>query len=285
LGKAQGAYFPGANDNASGTATILYLADYFAKNPVKKSIIFACFAGEELGMLGSNNFAKTFPKLLDKVEYVINFDMVGRYDQGGLCLIGTETSKILKKTVTEISTKNRITVNASAPIFLVGSDHYVFYKKNIPILCFNTGEDKRNYHRPRDLADSIDYKGLEIVADFAKQVVEKLGNNPNKPNFKKIDQKKSQTNNSDFIEMMLANTRKFGFLIHMSFEYGDEIEITKTTPKGDEAGLLIGDRVIKINGKSFSCTMDVLDFVKTEKEKPYKVTVIRDEKEIVFDVY
>jgi hypothetical protein len=280
LGKTKGVYFPGANDNASGTATVLFLADYFAKNPVKRSVIFVCFAGEELGLLGSAHFIKTFPQPIQNINYVINFDMVGRYAQGGLCIMGKESSPLLEKTVKKISSKEKIKSNNPSSLFFSGSDHYGFYKKNIPFLCFYTGEDKNNYHRPRDLADSIDYKGMETVANFAKQVIKELGDDSNKPKFKKIDQKKEKVDYSEMIQMALANTRKFGFLIDISSECGNEVEITKTTAKGDNAGLLKGDKVVKINGKSFTCTKDLLDLVKTEIETPVIITIIRDGKEI-----
>jgi hypothetical protein len=285
LGQAKAVYFPGANDNASGTAAVLFLADYFAKNPVKKSLIFACFAGEELGMLGSNDFIKTYPKLLQKIQYVVNFDMIGRYEQGGLCVMGKETSSILEKTVKQISSKEKIDIKNSSPIFLSGSDHYGFYKKDIPFLCFNTGDDKGSYHRPKDRADSVDYKGMKMVANFAKQVIEELGDNPNKPKFKKIDSNKEKVDYSEMIKRTLANTRRFGFLINISYEYGNEVDIKETTPKGDKAGLLIDDKVIKINGKSFSCTADLLDLVQTENESPVTLTIIRDGKKIEVDVY
>jgi hypothetical protein len=278
-------YFPGANDNASGTAAVLFLADYFAKNQAKKSLIFACFAGEELGLLGSNNFIKTYPELLPKIQYVVNFDMIGRYEQGGLCIMGKETSPTLEKTVKQISSKEKIDIKNSSFLFLSGSDHYGFYKKNIPFLCFNTGDDKGSYHRPKDRADSIDYKGMELVAGFAKQVIEILGNDSNKPKFKKIESGKEKVDYSEFIERYLANTNKFGFSINVSYEYGNDVDIRKTTSKGDEAGLLTGDKVIKINGKSFSCTADLLDLVKTEKESPVTITVIRDGEEKEIEVY
>ncbi|MCL2289473.1 MAG: M28 family peptidase [Bacteroidetes bacterium] len=190
LGKKENEYFPGANDNASGTAMVLYLANYFAKNPTKRSIIFACFAGEELGFLGSSSFIKVFPEPLDQIQYVINFDMVGRYDEGGLCVIGESTSKILKETVQKISEKEQIRTKKSSFIFFFGSDHFVFYQQKIPFLCFNTGGDKKNYHTPKDDVDSIDFEGMKIVATFGKQVIEELGNSSKKSDFKKMDSKK-----------------------------------------------------------------------------------------------
>jgi len=285
LGTTQGAYFPGANDNASGTATVLYLANHFAQNPIKKSIIFACFAGEESGMLGSNHFITASPELLQKINYVVNFDMVGRYDQGGLCLIGEESSNVLKQTVKKLSKRERVGIKGSASLFLQGSDHYVFYKKNIPFLCFNTGTDRGNYHRPKDHADSIDYKGMKIVADFAKQVIEELGSNSKKPKFKKIGQKKAEIDNSEILDIIFANPNKFGFVYNFGIDCGNEITIFKTTPKGAEAGLLAGDKVIKINGKTFSCMMDFFDIAKTEKEKPYRISILRNGEEMEILVY
>jgi len=280
LGKAKNVYFPGANDNASGTATVLYLADYFAKNPTKRSLIFACFAGEELGFLGSTHFIKACQESLPKIKYVINFDMVGRYDQGGLSLMGEQSSKILEKTVRKISGTEEISMIPSSRQFFSGSDHFVFYKKNIPFLCFNTGDDKGNYHRPRDMADSIDFKGMEMIAGFAKQVIMELGNDSKEPKFKKIDAKKATMDEDTFKEMLVMNPGKFGFHFNFMEECGNEIVVSKTTKTGDAAGLLVGDKVIKINGKTFTCSMDFIELCKTERVKPYKITIIRDGEEM-----
>jgi putative aminopeptidase FrvX len=181
--------YPGANDNASGTATVLFLADYFAKNPVKKSIIFACFAGEEMGLVGSRFFVDILPELLPKIQCVINFDMVGRYDLGGLRILGEGFSKLLKETVKNISEKGEFKTKKSALPFMA-SDQYTFYKKKISFLCFNTGNDLKNYHKSSDDADKIDFKGIEMVANFAAQIVQELGNNPKKPVLKRMENKK-----------------------------------------------------------------------------------------------
>jgi hypothetical protein len=284
LGKAKGVYFPGANDNASGTAMVLRLADYFAKNPTKRSIIFACFAGEEIGFLGSSSFVKKFPESLTHIKYVINFDMVGRYDHGGLSVMGEQTSKILEKTVQKISKQERINMLPSTFQFFTGSDHYVFYQKNIPFLCFNTGDDKGNYHRPQDRADSIDFRGMERIATFAKQVIAELANSDKEPKFKKIEQGKPTIDRETMKQMLLTNPNKFGFTYNFAEECGNEIVIHKTTKAGDEAGLLVGDRVIKINGKGFTCSMDFFELARTEKVRPFKITIIRDSVEMVIEV-
>jgi len=116
--------------------------------------------------------------------------MVGRYDEGGLCVVGEGTSKILKETVRKTSEKDGITAKNTFPLFFSRSDHIVFYRKKIPFLCFNTGTDKKNYHSHRDDLDNVDFKGMETVAAFVKQVVEELGNVSKKSDFKKRDSKK-----------------------------------------------------------------------------------------------
>jgi hypothetical protein len=284
LGKVKGVYFPGANDNASGTAMVLHLANYFAKNPTKRSLIFACFAGEEIGFLGSTHFVKTFPEPLTNIKYMINFDMVGRYNAGRLSIIGEQSSKILEKTIRKISGKEKMNMTPPSLQFFSGSDHYVFYQKNIPFLCFNTGDDTKNYHRPRDEADSIDFKGMETIAVFAKKVITELGNDFKEPNFKKIDQSKLNTNKAAMAQMLLTNPNKFGFIYNFAEECGNEIVIRNTTKAGDEAGLLVGDKVIKINGKEFTCSMDFFELARTEKVRPFKITIIRDGVEMVIDV-
>lgn len=284
LGKANDVYFAGANDNASGVASVLYLAEYFAKNPTKRSLIFACFAGEESGLWGSTYFVKNFPETLQQIAYMVNFDMVGRYDQEGICIIGETSAKLLSKSVNKVSKKQKLILNESPQIFFSGSDHYPFYQKNIPVICFNTGKDNKNYHRPADRADSIDYKGIEIVADVAKNLIIDLGAQSKMPVFQKIVPSKKVTMRIEDLIIFFAKPEKFGFVSNTDEEFGNIITIEELTEKGIAAGLQIGDIVIKINGKNFTCALDLQELAYTEKKPPFRITVIRGDDELTIDV-
>jgi metal-dependent amidase/aminoacylase/carboxypeptidase family protein len=114
--------------------------------------------------------------------------MVGRCDKGGIRILGGSFSKLLKETVKKVSEKEQIKTKKSGLPFMA-SDQYTFYKKKIPFLCFNTGNDLKNYHKISDDADKIDFKGMEMVANFAAQIVQELGNDPKKPALKTANKK------------------------------------------------------------------------------------------------
>jgi aminopeptidase YwaD len=145
---------PGANDNASGTATVLAIARQFAKTPMAEKIWFMAFDGEEDGLQGSRFFVNSVqPAFLEKLKGMLNFDMVGVNDQ--LAIDGSNTLKEFAKTPGQ-----------NARSYLMGSsDHASFKTKNVPILFFYRGMEP-NYHKPTDkLASS------PLIEDTQKKAV------------------------------------------------------------------------------------------------------------------
>src|SRR5690606_37015931 len=82
LGKVGNSLFPGASDNASGTAFLLELAKHFSKNPPKYSLVFIGFAGEEAGLVGSQYFVENPLVDLSKIKFLLNFDIMGAGEDG-----------------------------------------------------------------------------------------------------------------------------------------------------------------------------------------------------------
>jgi aminopeptidase YwaD len=153
----------GADDNASGTAALIEMAKFLKKSAYKKyNFLFVSFSGEELGLFGSKYFTDHAGLDLKTVNYMINMDMVGRLNDSthGITIGGYGTSptwgKIIKKE--DAFFKFNLDSSGSGP-----SDHTSFYKKDIPVLFFFTGSHK-DYHKPTDDADKINYIGeLEII--------------------------------------------------------------------------------------------------------------------------
>ncbi len=165
----------GADDNASGTAGILELAEKFAsmKNQLKRSIIFVSFAGEELGTLGSGYFVDHPPVPLDKMSAMINLDMVGRLnDEHKLIVYGAGTSSgfkaLLQKDNGTFNFKLALNDEGYAP-----SDQSSFYAKKIPVLFFFTGTHS-DYHRPTDDADKINSSGEESVVKYVYMIASQI---------------------------------------------------------------------------------------------------------------
>lgn len=149
---------PGANDNASGTATVLAIARQAAKTPLGRQAWFVAFDGEEDGLHGSKAFvSKAKPEFLKGLKGMLNFDMVGVNDR--LLVGGTESlTKIAQAANPNIST------------FRSGgeSDHASFASAGVPVLFFYRGQDP-NYHKPSDkradsrLIDETAQLGFDIA--------------------------------------------------------------------------------------------------------------------------
>lgn len=161
----------GADDNASGVAGVLELARYFAGGKKEKfNILFLCFSGEELGLIGSKYWTEHPTLDLEKVNYMINLDMVGRYEATkGLFVSGSGTSPVWETMLKEFSTPDLIIKTDSSGTG--PSDHTSFYLKNLPVLHFFTGSHE-DYHKPGDDWEKINAEGeatiLRVIARLAQ---------------------------------------------------------------------------------------------------------------------
>lgn len=170
---AQGQIHPGADDNASGTAALLEIADALAAGPTRRSILFLSFSGEELGLLGSAHYVAQPLRPLAATVAMVNLDMVGRYDaQRTLNVGGVGTAPGLQGLV---EAKNRAHGLALSfdPQGTAPSDSTSFFRKGIPVLFFFTGLHPE-YHTPRDTADLVRAADGARVTSLALDVVRAL---------------------------------------------------------------------------------------------------------------
>lgn len=163
----------GADDNASGTAAILELARYLRSSGDKSNnYLFIAFSGEEEGLIGSSYFCAHPTIDLDKVNFMFNFDMVGRLGCEGnrITAIATATSPDWRK-VFSVPSKQRFRIKKmrGAPPF---SDHYGFYSKGIPVAYLTTGLHY-DYHTPRDVSRKINYDGMVSIIKFSEDFINK----------------------------------------------------------------------------------------------------------------
>ena len=172
LGVRNGKIYPGADDNASGSAALIEVAKILSqkKDMLKRSVIFAGFDAEEIGLFGSTILARTLADSLgiDKIKLMMSLDMVGYYRQSGeLILEGTSTIKDGKLIATEEA--SRVGVNVKAKPFensiFTATDTEGFASRGAATLAVTTGL-KSPYHKPEDVADSIDFAGLDKVTEY-----------------------------------------------------------------------------------------------------------------------
>lgn len=164
----------GADDNASGTSAMLELARMLKKNEFKNNnYLFIAFSGEELGLYGSRYFVENYPHL-NKINYMINMDMVGRAADSArkLTVGGFGTSPVWGDIIKQESCLFDLKIDSSGS---GPSDHTSFYKKDIPVLFFFTGTHM-DYHKPSDDADKISYFGTSEVVRYVYSIIQKTDN-------------------------------------------------------------------------------------------------------------
>ncbi len=178
----------GADDNASGTAMLLELAQELARNrkQLKRSIVFVAFGAEEFGLQGSKFFVNNLPVAKESIQVMINMDMVGRLNsENHLYMGGAGTfpgGVEFMKAMGEGSGLNLI-VHAGG---VGGSDHVSFYRQNISAIGMHTGGHDQ-YHLPTDDASLINSDGAEKVGKYIYNVLLGLSRREEKFGFVKQD--------------------------------------------------------------------------------------------------
>ena len=169
---------PGADDNASGTAGVMAMAEYLGSlvEPAKRSVLFIAFSGEEVGLLGSQHYVRNPIVPLERTVAMVNFDMIGRVRDGRITVSGTGTSPAWPAILEEANKNLGLTVAAS-PRSGGGSDHVPFAGKQIPVLFFFSGMHP-DYHRPTDTADKVNAMDGARVAALGAEVVTRLASEP-----------------------------------------------------------------------------------------------------------
>lgn len=163
----------GADDNASGTAALLELARYLTyAGPMKNNLLFIAFSAEEKGTYGSSYFAKSNDFDMSKINYMLNFDMVGHLDSArkGLIINGSGSSPVWDTLITNSSKKIPIK-NKKVESALGGSDQLAFYLKGIPVLFFCT-DVVDDYHKATDDAEKLNYTGEVSIIKYAESLIE-----------------------------------------------------------------------------------------------------------------
>jgi hypothetical protein len=164
----QGEIHHGADDNASGTATVLEIARLMkAEGPPPCDVIFALWSGEELGLLGSEHWAEHPTVPLNTITANLNLDMVGRAGNGKLQVLGAGTSPEFASWMADAREKSGLDLVVSTSGNSLGgsSDHQTFLKRRIPALHLFSGLHA-DYHKPSDTSDKFEADGAAKVAEL-----------------------------------------------------------------------------------------------------------------------
>lgn len=166
-GMGKDTYFPGANDNASGTSLLLGLAKYYAAHPAPFTIAFICFAGEEAGLKGSAYFTKNPLIPLKNIRFLLNLDLEGTGDEGVTVVNATEFPKEFAY-LNEANNEGNYVVKINARGKAANSDHYWFTEKGVPAFFMYTLGGIKAYH---DVFDKASTLPLTEYTDLYKLII------------------------------------------------------------------------------------------------------------------
>jgi Zn-dependent M28 family amino/carboxypeptidase len=164
-----GTIHPGADDNASGTAVLIEVARRLAQLPVApaRTVIFAAFSAEELGLFGSRHFVNN-TKSITTTKAMINLDMVGRLRDNRVTVFGARSGQNLSQIVAAAAERGGFDLIESDDVGR--SDHLSFYNKRVPVLHFFTGIHE-DYHRPTDTPEKLNIDGMARIGDLVMATV------------------------------------------------------------------------------------------------------------------
>jgi hypothetical protein len=291
----------GADDNASGVAALLEIAEHFTNNrkqgrlAVRRDLLFAAWSGEELGLLGSDHFVKAFgdgehsinvdetshhgnggsEPIYPSIAAYLNMDMVGRLDKH-LILQGVGSSSVWRG---EIERRN-------APVGLpltLQDDSYLptdassFYMRGVPILSAFTGAHSE-YHTPRDTLEKLNYDGAAQVARFMGLVAQGLAANESPPDY--IQQSVKQKTTTGRLRAYLGTIP----------DYAEEVKgvmlsgVSKDGP-AYKAGVKSRDIIVELAGKKIENIYDYTQAIEALKiGEPVKIVVLRNDERVSLDI-
>jgi hypothetical protein len=260
----------GADDNASGTAAVLELARILAKNPPRRSVIFANFSGEENGLLGSQYFIEHSPVPVDSIAAMLNFDMVGRLRDDKVLVFGVATATELPAILdsANAATKLRLTVQGDG---YGPSDHSSFYAKNLPVLHFFT-DLHDDYHRASDVVSKINAAGEARVIVLAERVARTIADRPNRLTFVKTAAPAPMASAREGSNVYL------GSIPDMAQGEVPGLKLTgvRVGSPAEKGGLQAGDIIVEFGGKTVKDLYEYTDALYSHKPgDEVKVVVLR----------
>lgn len=267
----------GADDNASGVATMLQLAAdlQHLPNTGNNNYLFIAFSGEEKGLYGSSAWTKHPTVPIDSLNYMINMDMVGRVDSTGhmgINGVGTSPAWAVVDQVRAGGLKIKTTESGIGP-----SDHTSFYLQDVPAIHFFSGSHE-DYHKPSDDADKINYPGMLRTARYIEELITLL-NDSTKLTFTK-------TADAD-----TADAPRFSVTLGVVPDYmydgkGMRIDGVSEDKPAALAGLRKGDVVVRLGGHDVP---DMMGYMKAlgmfKKGDTAEVIVLREGKEVKATVH
>ena len=233
----------GADDNASGVGAILQLAKRLAFEDDgegdQRSILFIGFDAEEAGLYGSDYFLDNCPIDVDSISVMLNMDMMGRLRENRVSITGTGTAVEFDEMLPRVVEPTGLVIRAT-PSGMGPSDHSNFYKRDVPVLFFYTG-DHDDYHTPRDLAWTVNPEGTARVIALAGDLAEEIARRPDQLTFQ-------EATGTGSVRRTGAKVR-LGIMPNYTndLETGVLVDAVSDDTSAKEAGIMEGDILLRWN--------------------------------------
>ncbi len=280
----------GADDNASGVAAILEVAEYLVdlkkrgKLALERDILFAAWSGEEMGLLGSKYYVDRLRKELGQPEHLrsavaacLNLDMVGRMEEK-LVLNGVASSKVWTREIERRNAPIGLPLALSNEAYLP-TDATSFYLAGVPILSFFTGAHT-DYHTPRDTPEKLNYEELARISRFTALLARSVATNPIAPDYVELEKPDTDASRAglrvylgtipDYVEAEIPGLRLQG--------------VGKGGP-AYKAGLKSGDIIVELAGRKVENIHDytfALDSLKVGET--VTVVVVRGRERLTLEI-
>ncbi|HEY2838064.1 MAG TPA: M20/M25/M40 family metallo-hydrolase [Pirellulales bacterium] len=272
-GNARTSYGPtgfihnGADDNASGVATLMEVAEACAKlDPrPKRSILFALWDGEEKGLLGSKHWVAHPTIPLSKIRIDLNMDMVGRLRNNKLELIGSRTARGLRKLASLPNTDEPIVLDFTWEI-RNDSDHHPFYASGIPFIMPHTGLHS-DYHRPSDDVEKLNLDGMRRIGRYVVGLTIGLADLPELPRFREAARRETKWNQPSSESVLPAAPPRLGLNWDPKDVAAPGLKVMRVAPGSPaaEAGVRPGDRVLSFADQEIMHDTDLAAIVLSAK--------------------
>jgi hypothetical protein len=230
----------GADDNASGTAAMLEIAESFAlgKEKTRRSLLFLAFSGEEKGLLGSIAYVKNPLHPVDRVAAMLNLDMVGRYRPGSCDVVAAESGSTLKETVDAaaqgLGLEYRHTNEG-----ITDSDGFSFFRAKVPTIFLFTGLHE-DYHRPSDDWWLLNAEGAAKLAEWGARIVRKVADADGRPVYNPVKPQPLNRGNRVVLGVTLSDAPE---------GKGAMVDGVSGGSPAAAAGMKQGDRIVALGGK------------------------------------
>jgi Tol biopolymer transport system component len=276
------AIHPGADDNASGTSAVLLVADRLKKElgtlPSHRSIAFALFSGEEVGLAGSNHLVENCPFPTGKIVAMLNLDMVGRPKENKVVALGSDSAEEWSAAIAKAAAAVGLDANAKGDGY-GPSDQTSFFAEKIPVVHFFTGAHDQ-YHSPADTPDTLDPKGAARVTRLAALLGEELGAGRLTPHWKAASSAPATAGDSRGYGGYLGTVPDFA---EMDSDKGGVL-LADVRPGGpaDLAGIRGKDRIVEMAGSKIANLYDMTFALQDHKPgETIDIVILREGKKLV----